>query len=192
MLLGKKIREKENWTYFSYLSTKRSAQETALIKSQYIKKEADTLKKDVKKINTHEIRKGIVHADLTKDNLLIKGNRLTSFIDWDDAHSGYIVTDFAIFLVHLLLDYPNITINKLKYACHNYKKHFNINEEEKKAIYYLMKMRILGILWWDTYHLENPKTTKKEMQKEINRVILLYKKLNKIGLIEFIKYFDKK
>ncbi len=77
-------------------------QETARLVSAHLSVQDSLLLKDElmyqQKFSTHPLSKGMIHADLFKDNVLFVGERLTGLLDFYAACHDYYLLDVAITL----------------------------------------------------------------------------------------------
>jgi len=115
--------EKKQWT------TGYSAEFSRLVKE---------LKKNVDKKN---LRRCIIHRDLSHSNLLVKNDKLAAFMDWDDSGTDFLAYDVAVFIAHGIKDNKK----KLRTFFSEYSRHITLNSDEKKAVYYFIKDRYLNV-----------------------------------------------
>jgi Ser/Thr protein kinase RdoA (MazF antagonist) len=138
-------------------------------------------------LNRNNLRKSIIHGDFQGRNLLITKNKLEAIVDWDDMHKDYISCEIAVFLMHCFeLSNPKNDKKYIELFFKEYQKHLELNEDEKKMIYHLIKRRFLGVIFWFKKQIEIHKDREKKLTKKINRVIKRYLAFEDISLNEFM------
>jgi len=152
-----------------------------------VEEESKSLIKFLKKININKLRKSIVHGDLTDSNFLIKNKKLLAFIDWDDFHEDYLIYEISVFIAHCLITKKEIKTKLIKSFLTEYQKVIKLNNEEKRALYYFVKQRMLAAASWSVNQIEKHKDKDKEFLKWASQMIDKYKIFNKITLEEFLK-----
>jgi Ser/Thr protein kinase RdoA (MazF antagonist) len=173
-------------------------------KNKQIKFEREILPKDTEKrivnklnelnnqlnnINQTKIRKAIIHNDLSEVNILVKDNKLQAFIDWDDFGYNAVVNDIGVFIAHGFIRSKIIKIDKIKLFLKEYQKYINLNLEEKKAIYYLVKYRLFGIIQWYIKYSKERIDKLNELENGYHRNIARLERFEKISLKEFLTYY---
>ncbi|MBT3397947.1 phosphotransferase [archaeon] len=139
------------------------------------------------RIDRSKLKKARIHSDLTNVNLLIKDNKLNAIIDWDDSDYDYLVYEIAIFLAHSCVRGKQIHRGKIKIFMKEYQKHVKLNEEEKKAIYFLMKYRLFGILNWYLKYIKSHSERKEMLERGIKRSVRRILKFEKVGVEDFLE-----
>ena len=143
--------------------------------------------KEIRKVDRMKLRKSIIHGDINESNILVKGNKLTAIIDWDDAHKDYVVFEIAIFIAHMLVAKREVKKQDIKLFMKEYQKQIKLKNEEKKALYYFIKNRYLAVILWCALEKRRHKDQKKQIDKWVSRTIEEYKNFNKLTLEEFLE-----
>ncbi len=124
---------------YTHRSIKRFVQEG---EREYFTKE---LKRDyhelvnkLNNLNYDKLRRCVIHTDLTEINILCKDNEFTGFIDWATAYKDYLVLDLAYYIANCI-----IKKKWIKQFFKEYNKSVTLNKEEKTALYYLIKAKLL-------------------------------------------------
>jgi len=154
-----------------------------------IKEIEDRLITDLNSLNQKKLRASYIHSDLSEVNLLIKNNKLNAIIDFDDFNQDFITYDTAIFIAHSYACRKRIQRKRMKIFLKNYQKHISLNAEEKKALYYYIKYRLLGILWWYASHLKSHSEHKENVKKGIARNTKAVLNFEKLTFDEFLTFF---
>jgi Ser/Thr protein kinase RdoA (MazF antagonist) len=152
-----------------------------------IKKEYDKVFEEIQKINKNNLKRGLVHGDICEGNFLVKDNKVSAIIDFDDTH----ITDFAweisIPIAQNLTTRKNLKKNLVKVFLREYQKIIKLNHEEKKSLYLFAKYRLLdGVAWCYGLIQEHPKE-KKELMKWIEINMDKYRVLDEISLEDWMK-----
>ncbi len=143
--------------------------------------------KDSRKIKIRKLRKSVIHCDLGGHMISSKG-KITAIIDWDDAKETYLVSETAKFIAdHFLIDKRTLK-NKVRVFLNEYQKYVKLNNEEKVALYYLIKRSYLESIEW--YVREQKTHNNKDILKWINELLDKYRSFDRIPLKEFIKEID--
>jgi len=145
------------------------------------------LTKDLKKINKHKLRKGVIHGDFNQSNLLIYQSKLKAILDWDDVHEDYLIQELAVFIAHSFVG-EKIDLN-IKIYLKEYQKILKLNFEEQKALYYFIKKRYFGAVSWLALQIRKHQDRKTELEKSINRLVKQYQSFNKLSLKDFLNLF---
>jgi homoserine kinase type II len=151
--------------------------------------EDKALIKEIKNINKLKLKKCIIHADLGKDNILIKKGKLSAFIDWDDAHTDYLVYELAPFIFDNLIGKNKINKRAIKIFLKEYQKYVKLNNEEKRALYFFIKSRILASASWVLENIHKHPNEKEKMIKWVEKSIIKYKIFEKLKVEDFLKLF---
>jgi homoserine kinase type II len=152
--------------------------------------EENRLLKESKKINRRKLRKSIIHSDFHPDaNLLFRKKKIVAILDWSDMQRTFLIYDVAIFTAHAFVKRNKIEKEKIKLFFKTYQKYLKLNDGEKKAIYYLMKRRILGALLWCYLQAKQHKDRKRKLNRWARYMIKCYKTLDKFPLEDFLKLF---
>jgi Ser/Thr protein kinase RdoA (MazF antagonist) len=150
------------------------------------KKYANLIKEYEKNVDRSKLRKCVIHADIDKNNTLVKNGKLVAFIDWSDARLGYLVEDLAFFITQNIPNDKEKTSLFLK----TYEEFIPLNSEEKKSIYYFIKFRIFDIINWCREYSIIHKDQKKELDECARFNIKEYEILDKTGLEKFVKQIE--
>ena len=150
-------------------------------------KEVEILNIRLKSLTKSKLRKGIIHGDFHGINILIRDNKIKAIIDFDDAHKDYLAYEIAVFMIDPFITNKNFKKKSTKIFFREYQKYIKLNKEEKGAIYYFIKHRILGIIAWDQDQIEKHPDHEKHLVKGMNKMIAKYQSFDKISLNEFLK-----
>ena len=146
---------------------------------------------EFKRIPKSKLRKGHIHGDISNVNFLVSEGELKAIIDWEDTHFGILVYDIAIFMAQNFIRSDFIFRKKFGIFLREYIKFNALNESEKKALYYLIKYRLVGFFCWYASRINDRDVDKKEFSKGVDRSIKRMKTFDKISLEEFLKFFKK-
>jgi homoserine kinase type II len=153
------------------------------------KKEERKLLFALKEIDRKKLRKSIIHGDFHGVNILIKGDKVSVILDFDDSHEDYIAYEVAIFMIDPFIEELTFDKKAAKKFFKEYQKSLKLNTEEKKALYYFIKQRLLGVIGWHQKQLKIHKDKKKRLLKSLNKMTLKYESFNKITLEDFLELF---
>lgn len=121
-----------------------------------------------------DLRKSVLHFDLTKDNIFVDENKVT-LIDFDDAKYGNSVCDIAIFIANIFfsktrgIDQEGIKIFLNSY----YENNFNLKQKE---IPYIEKFALM----WIKYTIDNNYFEVSTTESFIVKEKLIKENMNKI------------
>lgn len=152
-------------------------------------KEEKRLIGELKKIDRKKLRKSVVHGDCHSVNLLVQEDRLRAIIDWDDAHEDYLLYDVSTFITHSFVLKPRVNKKQIKIFLKEYRKKIKLKDEEKKALYFFVKHRILTVIDWATDQMKKHKDLAESLQKHRRKDIQRYRNFEKISLENFLKLF---
>ncbi|MFA6918867.1 MAG: phosphotransferase [Patescibacteria group bacterium] len=136
-------------------------------KSKEIKKELETL-------NTSKLRTGLIHADLTRQNILVSKNRnkIEAIIDFGDAHYDYLVWDLSILITHIFITKTyGIDWKALSIFIKEYYSLFPLTKGEMKAIIPFIKIRNLNLAIEVNNLISNKSKNIKELKSIENSVL---------------------
>lgn len=93
------------------------------------------------KYDLRNLRKSVIHGDICRENLIIKDNQLKAILDFDDAHTNYLIWDVATAISQLFIT----KTSKIDWAgIRNFFKGYNLwmtlNFTEAKVIITLLKL----------------------------------------------------
>lgn len=144
---------------------------------------------DISDISKFKLRKSIIHGDLTDVNLLVDKNRIAAIIDWDNCREDYITQDIAVALTCVCENNREIDLEKIALYIHEYENDFELSYEERKSIYYFMKMNMLANISWYSKQLKKHTKSRSSMNECTIENIKLYKALDKLSLEKFMDLF---
>ena len=102
---------------------------------------------------------------------MTKNKQIVALLDFDDCHKDYLVYDLAVFISFNLV-HKKTGLDKLRTQLflNAYQKKAPLQPEEKKALYYFILLRFIGIL------NKTANTTITNWIKEIENNYLAFKK----------------
>lgn len=153
-----------------------------------IEKHETLLLKEIKKIKKGRLRKSVIHADTGGSNFLIENNKLVAIIDWDDVHEDFLVYEIAVFISNTFVSSKEIDKNGVKLFLKEYQKYIKLNEEEKKALYYFIKLRRLNAVSWLAMQQKTHKDKSKKIGKYIHKLLEGCLNFDKVPLEEFLSW----
>ncbi len=167
--------------------------EVTRIENFDVDKEIKEIVNGLKKVNKKRMKKSLIHGDFHSVNLLIKKNKIKAIIDWDNMHEDFIIQDVAVFITHSFIKEKRIEKIKIKLFLNELDKYLHLNKEEKIALYYFIKRRIIGAMSWSWEHRKKQKNSrhKKALTYNIKELINKYHQFNKLKLNEFLSLFEK-
>ncbi|MBT6956226.1 phosphotransferase [archaeon] len=148
------------------------------------------LLKNLDKINFKDLKVARIHGDLSEVNMIVGKNKLNAFIDFDDSDYDYLVYELAIFIAHSFIRSDIIYWDKIKLFLDGYQKYVKLNDEEMRSIYYLIKYRLLGILYWYFKYINKYPKRRQRLNKGIERSynrIINFEKINNEGFMEELR-----
>jgi len=95
-----------------------------------------------------DLRQGLIHSDLTRQNILATKDRnsVDAIIDFGDAHYDYIVWDLAVLITHIFITKTyGIDWKALSVFIKKYYSMFLLTEQEIDAIIPFIKIRNLNL-----------------------------------------------
>jgi len=147
--------------------------------------ESNKVFNDIKKLNKKKFKRGLIHGDLCEGNFLIQRDKISAIIDWDDAHFTDIVYEIVIPIAQNFTTRRKVRKNLIKIFIKEYEKFIKLNNEEKRAIHFFAKHRLLEGASWCYDLIEKHPGQKKELMSWIKINIDKYKAFDKISLEEF-------
>tara|TARA_Y100000310_G_scaffold340956_2_gene438506 strand:- start:1561 stop:2538 length:978 start_codon:yes stop_codon:yes gene_type:complete len=105
------------------------------------------IREELMDISLKKMRISIIHADITRENLIVKDNFLLAFLDFDDSHRDYLAWDLAIALTHLFIAKSfGIDWAGMRSFMSGYLSRFSLIKPEQQALLPFMKLRNLKLL----------------------------------------------
>ncbi len=120
---------------------------------EYDRKE-DELLMNLNKLDRSKLKRSVIHGDFHEINLLVKGDKLTGILDWDDCHEDYLVYEIAVFIMSSFVTPKGVSLNKIQFFLKEYQKYVSLNAEEKKAIYFFIQERFIGVISWHSKQIK--------------------------------------
>ena len=143
----------------------------------------------MKSVDRKKLRRGIVHGDFHGVNLIVSKNKLIGITDFDDSHEDYSAYDVAVFLIDAFITKKGFDKNLAKLFFRDFQTFIKFNNEEKKAMYYFVKHRLLGIIAWTQNKIQVHKDHKTRLSKSLKSMVLKYRSFSKISQEEFTNLF---
>ncbi len=166
---------------------KRMDERAGIIGDFDFTKEESYLLKEIRKLNKRKLRKSVIHGDFHSCNLIVDKNKLKAIIDWDDVHEDFLVQEIANFISHSFIKKNEIKKKHLKLYLREYQKYVKLNKEEKKALYYFIQNRYLGVIAWDEKQKKQHKDQTRKIDKWNDEMIKSYKTIKNFSLNKFLK-----
>jgi len=140
-LLNKKDLMCPEWPLFNEGVERVFAEENELLS------ENKSLYYEFKNIKLNKLRKSIIHGDYRSSNLIVRNGKLTGIIDFGDSHYDFLILDLANAMTGCLLSQNNkFQISLLKDVMNAYEEVLKLTLEEKQALYYFFKLRLILII----------------------------------------------
>jgi Ser/Thr protein kinase RdoA (MazF antagonist) len=182
-LLNLKIQDKSKWKkdyqFKPYGKIK--------IKDFTFSMHASKLSGRLRSLNRSKLKRSITHGDFHGANLVVRDNKLKAIIDFDDSHEDYVSYEIAVFMIDPFIAEKSFDKNLAKIFFKEYQSHVKLNEEEKRAIYYFVKHRLLGIMAWIDQKKKTHQDHKEKLGKTMNKMISKFNSFDKTRLEEFIE-----
>ncbi len=138
-------------------------------------------------VDREELRKSVIHADYQLNNLIVDKGKIKAVLDWSDMHEDFLAFEVAIALNHFFIVERKAPLTSLPDFFKAYERILPLNREEKKAIYFFIKNRLLsGIVWCDLHRKDHPDKAEK-LTGWLHGTILSYKSFDTLTLTEFLK-----
>ena len=92
-----------------------------------------------KNVDFNNIRKSIIHSDISRENILVNGKRIKSIIDFDDLQTNYLIWDYATLITQVFVTRTyGIDWEALNSFHDEFSKNFKWNTDELSIIIPLM------------------------------------------------------
>lgn len=191
-LLSFGIQKKYLWKKFGHQFEPAWYRSSSKIEGFDFDKEDNEIVQELNKnVDKKKLRKSSIHADYQLNNLKVKKGKIQAILDFGDMHEDYLAFEVAIALNHLFFIEQKANKKYLSLFFHEYERYVPLNQEEKKAIYYFIKIRMLaGIVWCDLHRKKHPEKAKK-LTQWLKGTINHYQEFNKVSLEEFLALTKK-
>lgn len=101
----------------------------------------------LEQIDLKKLRKGLIHSDITRENIKVNNRSLMGFLDFDDLHKDYLSWDLAIALTHLFVAKSfGIDWKGLYSFLEGYQSVMKLNKQEKHALIPFIMLRNINLL----------------------------------------------
>lgn len=127
-----------------------------------------------------------IHGDISSVNFLTKNDKLNAIIDWEEAHYGMLAYDIAIFLAQNFVKSKSILRKKIKLFMKEYQKNMEMNDYNKRAIYYFIKYRLVIVVHWYTYRMEKYGMKSDWMRRGLTRALSRVERFDRLTLEDFL------
>ncbi len=137
-----------NTRIFSKDYRKCKIDSTVDLSNERIIKKSEEIKDSIKNLNFSDLRKGLIHADLTRQNVLATKDRnnVKAIIDFGDAHYDYFAWDLAVLITHIYITKTyGIDWKALTDFIKKYYSLFPLTEKEVDVIISFIKIRNLNL-----------------------------------------------
>ena len=118
------------------------------VSDRKIMEERKLVMNEIENIDFSEMKRALIHGDLTRRNFLIGKDKETinAIIDFGDAHYDFIAWDMAIMMTHVFITKTyGIDYEALKIFFREYNHLFPLNREEKRMVITFMKARNINL-----------------------------------------------
>lgn len=102
------------------------------------------LKKEMDGADFSSLRKGIIHGDIHKYNLLCEKDNLKCILDFDDANYDYFANEAAIFIFYFFSKGFSFDKRRIRKFLKKYYSLIRLSDDEKKGILVFLKRRALA------------------------------------------------
>ena len=143
--------------------------------------------KEFSKIQKTKLRKGVIHGDLTLENLMINNKGEIVIMDWDGIRKDYLAYELGIFIAHSFITSKGIKKDQLKLFLEYYENENPLNVYEKKALYYFVILRILNAIDWVEIQLKKHQDRKNKLEPWIKEFVGRYKIMQEVSIDELEK-----
>jgi Ser/Thr protein kinase RdoA (MazF antagonist) len=153
------------------------------------KQELDNSNKKIKSIDGFsEMRKTVIHSDLTRQNVFVNSGKtkVLSFIDLGDCHIDFITWDLAVLITHIFISKTyGVELKPLSAFLNEYKKNVKLSDVEKKSIIPFMIIRNIKLIK-ETSDLLTQRKEKEDIEElnSINNSVTEKIQLIKNALVE--------
>jgi len=152
-----------------------------------VKKEAKKVFEEIKRLDLGKLRKSMIHGDLCEGNFLVKNNKVSAIIDWDDVREDFLAYEIAVPVAHNFTTKKNVRKDNIKIFLREYQKHIKLNEEEKRAVFLFAKHRMMSAGAWSYDQIKKHPKMKEELLSWVEFSIKQYNALNKLSEKEFLE-----
>jgi len=156
------------------------------IYGQNVKEESKKVFEEIKRLDIKKIRKSMIHGDLCEGNFLVKNNKVSAIIDWDDVREDFLVYEIAVPIAHNLTTKRGVRKEEIRIFLREYQKFIKLNEEEKKSVFLFAKHRMMSAGAWSYDQIKKHTKMKSELMGWVEFSIKQYNALNKLSLEEFL------
>ena len=150
-----------------------------------LKKESMQIAKELRKLDKTKLRKSIIHGDFHFVNLLVRNNKLVAILDLDDVHEDFLAQDIANFLAHAFSRQGVLNKEGIRLYMGEYQKYQKLNIEERKALFYFIKNRLISAAAWLANQAKNHNDLKDRVESYAKGALVNYNAFNQISLSEF-------
>lgn len=149
----------------------------------------DDLCAELSTLDYGRLRTSIIHSDVSNVNFLVRGDKVTAFIDWGDAHRDYTVYEVAVPLAHIFANSGGFKTDKLSLFMQHYQKHVRLEDKEKRALYTFIKVRLMSAILWCNMQKQRHPEQVKHLNSDISYYVAEYKAIERFGLDKFLGLF---
>ncbi len=185
LLLKRKLTGKYTWGKH-FLFSPQEGPKNNVYGTNFRKAERDLLDK-LKKLDRSKLRRSLIHSDFHGTNLLIKNNRLVAILDWDDCHENYLIFELAVLIMGNFISPKSINQSSLEILLREYQKSIKLRKEEKIALYFAIKHRFLGVIFWFNGHLRKHPGQIAKLKRGRKEVIAAWKTFDRLSLNDFLR-----
>ena len=142
----------------------------------------------IDKLDHSKLKKNLIHADLGGVNMLRNKQSKIVFIDWADLHKDYRVFELAVPIAQILTKEKLIRKNQIKLLLKGYQTFIKLNNEEIKALYFIILYRLLGAMNWCISQCKRHPDEKTRLMSSYSYFAARYKQFKNWPLEDFMKF----
>jgi amicoumacin kinase len=152
-----------------------------------IKEESKKVINEIKKLNERKLSRTLIHGDLGEGNFLVKDNKISAILDFDNINRNYLVCELAVPISQNFITLTKVKKDLIRIFLKEYQKDIKLNNEEKKALYLFVKYQELFDIYWCYNQIEKFPKEKNELMKWTRTALRQYQLFNKISLEEWLE-----
>ncbi len=141
-----------------------------------------------RQVDPDRLPRSIIHSDLQTNNLLVRDGHLAGILDWDDAHWDYRAYDIAVFLIDAFITH-GLQFPQMQQFLSSYQAILPLNAEERKAIFFFTKNRMLGVINFLYQRRSIHPDRAREYEQDITTFTRAFREIDAVSLDQFLNLF---